>query len=102
MSKSSTEADPLTVGIGFFLGVLIGAVIAIFCAKLCLKDIARSKVRTKYAIHGRHLQSDLGQCGRHTDAVLLTRVRVLGRAFGSLKRNKYTRVKIKKPCFALD
>ncbi len=44
INDSSTKADPLTVGLGFFLGVLIGAVIAVFCAKLCLKDIARSKV----------------------------------------------------------
>ncbi len=57
INNSSTKADPLTVGLGFFLGVLIGAVIAVFCAKLCLKDIARSKVIEPR--HAKHPTKDL-------------------------------------------
>ena len=51
VAKSFWDADPLTAGLAFFFGVLIGSLVGVLCAFLCLKDMTRHKVRTKARVN---------------------------------------------------
>lgn len=39
------DSNPLAIGLGFFIGLVVGGIIAFLCIKFCMKDILKKKVQ---------------------------------------------------------
>ena len=50
VTQSFWDADKLAAGVAFLVGALAGGLLGLLCAKLCMKDIARVKVRDNSSI----------------------------------------------------
>ena len=45
VEKSLLDADFMSIGIAVAIGLIVGGLLMLVCAKLCLKDIAKKRVR---------------------------------------------------------
>ena len=51
VEKSLLDADFMSIGIAVAIGLIVGGLLMLVCAKLCLKDIAKKRVRTSSLVN---------------------------------------------------